>query len=997
MCRAAVTLVILLLCQIVAAAPPPGNPEVSNDICSTWEGGNGICDDYSSLLDETVSDDWVEGVVEIRMESAESVEMTITLAIREMPRGDLDLFDLDLQGDSTLADGIPADYIRNYRSLSRTGSKSIEDMMIESIEDTVQQIIEENFPDASPSDIQPTNNINFIERGDISCSYNPDIDSIDEQNGRENNPFDPPICMRSVLSLNVDPTNIGMDPDTGDIDRMMQGLMIMGGEVISNFTTIAAPGQYLEYVMIPPSYSSVIEANPPGEIFRQGQGQQAISGAWIGLNNLEGSSLSPATSVDLVTVLGSGSNPPDWQNYAGSSLSLELFIDVSDRMNSRIDMVIGVHHLSADTLAEWGLNLETSTIKLDSVTSDGIRMFDSEMDIDTEQLLTSIPMDSLSDTFSEALGVDVLLQTPTFAPSNDSGGLMFQHNPGVTCDENLAFRYCLGTSGPMASTYPVILQASTVSSEMQISNIVSQLIQHAEGDIATMDLSIMTDEDLAAIMSVLGIEIETDLSWIQDSLPADFPNSDVRIVMRLPDWIDSTNGDPNTIVLEAPYVGTSSDELGFKGARPFDWQHAICLENGRGGLGDPTECTDNSSDLICGSNQKTCLSMDSRIEVQKIALRESSAAVEIEFSAEITLEIYRLGLIEGEDGIEIEPIPSDVLRRVIAVGDRREGGLLVGSDQKAIIPFTNGDYELEISNAGLSDLASALTEEVESSFSQIEKMSAQKIIFGANTYTTSLDIGAIPFDIEMPWVEMPLDMEPTDTNPIRLSVNVGTSSIMLALKGDEVSFSVSPAYYTAGITDRLGEMLGLEFSDKGVSVDGLILESIVPPIMEHTLWGTIRSSARVEVVLPDNVRLLRFDSELGLSQISENSGHQVLSYRTPVCPEADTWPECYREKDTVTWEVEIGYMLILGELAPYLFLLTSIVLLLVSRRIRKRNALKKNKKDAQSALEEQLLELEFAAQMGELEEKLIIEEVDDEVLEDKNFNNTDTEEEWWDH
>jgi pantothenate synthetase len=67
--------------------------------------------------------------------------------------------------------------------------------------------------------------------------------------------------------------------------------------------------------------------------------------------------------------------------------------------------------------------------------------------------------------------------------------------------------------------------------------------------------------------------------------------------------------------------------------------------------------------------------------------------------------------------------------------------------------------------------------------------------------------------------------------------------------------------------------------------------------------------------------------------------------------------------------------------------------LLVSRRIRKRNALKKNNKDAQSALEEQLLELEFAAQMGELEEKLIIEEVD-EVLDDETFNDIDSENEW---
>ena len=66
--RAAVTLVILLMMQTVAAAPPPGEPDVVNDICSTWGGGNGICDDYLSSLDATPSDEWIEGQVRMVME-----------------------------------------------------------------------------------------------------------------------------------------------------------------------------------------------------------------------------------------------------------------------------------------------------------------------------------------------------------------------------------------------------------------------------------------------------------------------------------------------------------------------------------------------------------------------------------------------------------------------------------------------------------------------------------------------------------------------------------------------------------------------------------------------------------------------------------------------------------------------------------------------------------------------------------------------------------------
>ena len=39
-------------------------------------------------------------------------------------------------------------------------------------------------------------------------------------------------------------------------------------------------------------------------------------------------------------------------------------------------------------------------------------MFDSELDVDVYDMLTSFPIESLSETFTEYLGVDVLFQTP---------------------------------------------------------------------------------------------------------------------------------------------------------------------------------------------------------------------------------------------------------------------------------------------------------------------------------------------------------------------------------------------------------------------------------------------------------------------------------------------------------------------------------------------------------------------------------------------------------
>ena len=220
--RTCIALVIILLfAPLVNAAPPPGDPEVSNEICSSWANGNGICDDYSSSLDPTLSDEWIEGHVAISMEGASAIEMSIELAIHELPREELGLLGLDLQGDSNPSDGIPADFIRNYRDYSQNGS-SVEDRLIQKIEDVIQQIVDENFPNATSGPIQTIPGISFFGRDPSYCTFNPNIDSIDEENGLENDPFNPPICVQSLLTLDVSPTNIGMNPETGEYERFSQ-------------------------------------------------------------------------------------------------------------------------------------------------------------------------------------------------------------------------------------------------------------------------------------------------------------------------------------------------------------------------------------------------------------------------------------------------------------------------------------------------------------------------------------------------------------------------------------------------------------------------------------------------------------------------------------------------------------------------------------------------------------------------------------------------------
>ena len=972
--RTCIALVIILLFAPLAnAAPPPGDSEVSNEICSSWANGNGICDDYSSSLDSTLIDEWIEGHVAISMEGASAIEMSIELAVHELSREELGLLDLDLQGDSDPSDGIPADFIRNYRDYSQNGL-SVEDRLIQKIEDVIQQIVDENFPNATSGPIQTISGINFFGREPSSCTFNPNIDSIDEENGLENDPFNPPICVHSVLTLDVIPTNIGMNSETGDIDRVMQGLIAMGGEVTTNFTTIAPSGHYIEYVMVPPSYSSIIHVDEPASVFSVEQGQTQILGARIALDNLNSPhDYSPIIS-DLVAVLGSGDITPDWEINAGSSLSLDLSINLENPLDSHVDMEIGIHHLSTETLEDWGLDLETQTISLDSVTSDGIRMFDSEMDVDADQMLSSLPIDLLSETFSQFLGAEIVFQTPSFSTSNNTGGIMFQHRQVETCGEELSYRYCLGPVGTMSSTYPITVQSTTISSEIQISNIFDQLLQNTDGDLSTIDFSQISDEDIATIMSFLSLEFEVDSDFFQDLIPIDFPSTDISVTIHLPEWLDSSGKTPDVLVFTSNHGDTKTKSIEIEGSRPFDWRHSICR------ISDP--CEEDSIDLVCAPTQKTCISFLVEMDVSKVSVHELSGSVSIEFTSTIILEIYRLGLDMEIEGVKMSPIPSDAIRRILVMGDRMEGGLLADSEIESAIDFGVGDpVDFEVSNEGLMKLSDYLTESYEEMMNEFGSIN-----LGSQDFALSADFSSLPFQADFGEVSLGDDPFIGDEEPIRLATRIDDAELTFSLRQDEIIVGANPRSLammpTMAITSILPSPL---LTESGLLLDGSNIRQRVTPLMEHTNFGTIKSSAFIEILLPESIRITSLESEKGLAEISDSGDRQLLTYIMPTCLSAVTWYECSSSNsDIVTFSVELSWTFIIGELAPYIFFIIISLGILVSRKRRKNREKKQaqiiSSNEEKSAEMEKIMEIEF----GRLPEKTTL-------VDETFFDQTDSE------
>ena len=125
------------------------------------------------------------------------------------------------------------------------------------------------------------------------------------------------------------------------------------------------------------------------------------------------------------------------------------------------------------------------------------------------------------------------------------------------------------------------------------------------GDISSLDFSIFNDEDFASAMSIMEVDFSANSEWLQDILPEMFPNTNINLELLLPEWIRSNQGQSEKIEIQSLFYEDNIFESGFEGTRVFDWQHPICLTS--------IPCEETSDDLICSSNQGTCIS--SQIEV----------------------------------------------------------------------------------------------------------------------------------------------------------------------------------------------------------------------------------------------------------------------------------------------------------------------------------------------------------------------------------------------
>lgn len=937
-------LVLLLLpcgLQTVSADPGAGNEEVVNTICQTWNSTSGICDDYNFADDETASQEWIEGRYNVHMANATTMSVTLEWAVHEIRRDNVLLEDLPLgNGSNSESDGIPADYIRNYLDYP-TPQGSVRDVLSDSVTSTVSSLINNGF--GTTTDVQTTyvNQMTYEDQN-IECTDDKDFDSADEVAGLPNDAYNPPICLRSTLSIIIDPAEIGLASSGFDIERTYQGLLTMGSTVRTDLNLTALPGHLASYEFVPPTYGTLVDVSNSGDLIAATSGGNSYSyGRWTVNHKDADDEQWLNESISITMGRRSTTTEPvniDLDNDRG--VRFEILVDAYDERTTMVQLRLALHYVSGETLSNWGWDFGDERISIPWVTSDGLRLAHHSGLADiSEDFASRIPVDELNNIIMEYSPTDVSFDEFEFTMADNSGGLDFQHTPGSTCSEPSSSYWCILGEDAMNGTYPVYLETKSNIFDIEFGTFISALADKYDIDLLGYDPSIITLEDREALLNGVRVGGDFDSPDLNNWIDSDLPKADIHLEIVLPSYIRSMEGDSSRITIEHILGQQDTHSLSFTGQQPYDWRHSICRESG---------CSEDSVDLICGPMQSTCIGVNIDTIFSDLNINEWSQTVEMSAEGSAEILIHRIGvpdsILEDNDNLEIEAIPSDMIRRIVHLGDQVDGGLLGPLEDSITVPIGDEDIPFELSAIGINRFADDVARIVENNLNEEIQESLQEL----NSDQEDILIenpGHISISVKVDGLGLDSTSTLSDYRPIRILIEISKVDFKVEYTGDlfggEESVESTIGLWQKSILASNG-MSGVE-----VPPGEDIVADDIAAIFIETEDGIISPSVRLRITLPWGIRFSQFESDMGRGELSDSDGSQTLTYYAPICT-ANTHEECDEVSDTVSFRMLVGVDYILSQLMGYLSVIFGLfALLFIWRRSRK-----KRKRERKKAREE---------------------------------------------
>ena len=913
----------------------------------------GTCDQWNKAHDGSPNQqDWIEGVYEFDLVDTSTINMEMTWALREFNRSILGLDDsitanaLLFEGLSA-QDGAPADMIRNFfdEQTGGAGTPTVKDKLVMEVNNTIRDLLGSGFGAVSSIGTTYTNSIN--NAGVVTtCTDDPDVDTQDEA-GLENNVFDPPICfsVQASVSLSTSTFNLGtVDPLT--LERVYQGMLVMGADVTTGFSLFSNPGHSSSFVINPPSYATVKGTDSTGIPTVRAGPPSYMAAEWT-IDHTDAALGEDRIERDVSLNIGHRNSTQTKSVEIGSEekgLDLRVTLDLSDESSAWIEVVAGVHHLDESTMVDWGVSLVdvTENATVPWVTADGIRMAYQNGLIELDTFTENFPMDLIGDAVSSAVpsGANITMNQMNWVSDSTligiepGGGLNYSHQ---ACPETLppgtAVNYCIEGPNAMDGYHPIYLRSYSNNFDLHLLDIFKQQVSDDTGT-----LSAIREEDLRMLLeSGLSIETKFGQDLLQDMIPENMPPTDLTLELILPQWMQAATGNSSIILIKRSF-GEDQLDISMSSPNGYDPRHAILDSDGK------EICSGHETDW-------SCVNFILTFDVSEVDFNEWGPSAEVTVQVEAQIDIYRLkipldvrdGLSSGDTIVDLAVIPSDLLRLGIDISTRMSephtSEIEIGDGEVLNFSFTRPGLERLVDRMG--QIATETLHEEGDAMSDQDEMA--KIDFSGIQIVTELKgLGGMGTTIE-------------DQTPISLNLKIpeftvaaGVSNGWGGITGGNPEIGLTTALYapmleTAQAFSQALTQMGSQFlaADGG----GLTLdndgEAMVFPIESTDM--TIVESADLDlrgdftITMPEGITLKNFQTANGYETVTTEDGRQQITISL----------KSFAAGDEFSFSLNIGWGYIIGQIWAY----PAIIIGLIIWRIWARKKKKARKRAASETIE----------------------------------------------